>query len=430
MKDDQINKLISYCRPIQPQLKKMLYHELRHRDRKAEWHDGFIYSPGTHPVLLVAHMDTVHKSPVTTVYIDQTTTGSTEGDLWATEGIGGDDRCGIYIAMEILRTHDCHVVFTEDEETGAGGARKFVQAGIVPEIDFIVEFDRKNGNDAVFYGCDNEEFVKFVEQFGWKKTFGSFSDISIIAPALKIAAVNLSAGYEQAHTEYEFIRIADVDSAVERGIQLVGSIGTKYEYVEKTITYTHHDSYAYYHNGYTAWDNNTSASDDVKKKRTKGVVMCQWCGEKVGFQDTITSNAFTNTGVKDYFCKSCVATDPELAKYITPPVNKIIAGSNSDDGIEFDENDEFCSSCQTWLSEPDGEIPCKECAIDREWYRNKKKENNDDWPMSMFNDYPQSGNDDFNWDTGKYRKRPNFRKVKNKKRRKHRKHNNKQFTHQ
>jgi len=54
-----------------------------------------------------------------------------------------------------------------------GGAKKFVQSGINPELDFIVEFDRKNGNDAVFYGCDNDEFVKFVEQFEWKKTYGT-----------------------------------------------------------------------------------------------------------------------------------------------------------------------------------------------------------------------------------------------------------------
>ena len=51
--------------------------------------DGFIYYKGTFPVLLCAHMDTVHKElPRTMVYAN--------GTLSSPQGIGGDDRCGSF----------------------------------------------------------------------------------------------------------------------------------------------------------------------------------------------------------------------------------------------------------------------------------------------------------------------------------------------
>ena len=87
------------------------------------------------------------------------------------------------------------MLFCEDEETGGHGARAFTQSGIAADVHYIVEMDRRGDNDAVFYECDNPEFTEFVCSFGFSEEAGSFSDISVIAPYLKRAAVNISAGY-------------------------------------------------------------------------------------------------------------------------------------------------------------------------------------------------------------------------------------------
>jgi hypothetical protein len=50
---------------------------------------------------------------------------------------------------------------------------------------------------------------------------------------LGIAAVNLSSGYHNAHTLQETIRIADVQSIVERATRLIADAGTKYKYIER-----------------------------------------------------------------------------------------------------------------------------------------------------------------------------------------------------
>jgi len=254
----QINKLVSYCVLGQKKLKTKLEKELielRGKERLQQ-HAGFLYSPGTHPVLLVAHLDTAHKVLPTSLYIDESR--SKGGDLWCKEGIGGDDRCGVYIIMEIIKHLDCHVLYCEDEEVGAKGAKHFCASGITPDVQFIVEFDRKGNNDAVFYGCENKEFTDFVTSFGFKEEWGTFSDISVIAPHLEIAAVNLSSGYYQQHSPDEYIRLDDVESIIERVIPLLSDVSKKYEYIES-------DYYGWYAPG-----KSKNGYDEVGNE-------CDWC---------------------------------------------------------------------------------------------------------------------------------------------------------
>lgn len=142
---------------------------------------GFVYAAGNLPVLLVAHLDTVHQHQVETICY------SRDGRIMMSpEGIGGDDRAGVYMILRIIRAHRCHVLFCEDEEIGGKGAREFANSRIRPDINYIVEMDRRGTNDAVFYNCDNPESTDFVCGFGFEEAHGSFSDISVIAPVLAL----------------------------------------------------------------------------------------------------------------------------------------------------------------------------------------------------------------------------------------------------
>jgi hypothetical protein len=266
MKSHRIERLLNYCRPSQKNLKVTLAGELlrlRGKERVMN-RNGFLYSPGSHPVLLVAHLDTVHKQRPTSFYID--TTRSPDGDLWCKEGIGGDDRCGIFIVMELIERLDCHVLFTEDEEVGGRGAIKFCEFGISPDVQYIVEFDRRGKDDAVFYGCDNPDFTEFVEGYGFRESNGTFSDISYIAPALGIAAVNLSSGYYQAHTRQEYIRVADVKSIIERAARLISNVETHYEYIETEYMDWH-------------WQQELRIADRLYRRNCD--VRCPWCEEPI-----------------------------------------------------------------------------------------------------------------------------------------------------
>lgn len=240
--------------------------------------DGFIYSKGSIPLMLVAHMDTVHREQPTICKSD-------DEKIWmAPEGIGGDDRSGIWIILEIMKKHDVHVLFTQGEEVGCVGATDFTTCGIYPEINFMVEVDRKGDDDAVFYDCGNEEFKDFIiETTGYVESYGSFSDISVLAPHLNRAAVNLSSGYYNPHTNYEYINLDDMKNtrkAIESIIEEM-NWDKVYNYQKKYKTYSGYGksgirtnasvsgAYSYYDDYYDDYDDgygNVWKYDNVNKQ--------------------------------------------------------------------------------------------------------------------------------------------------------------------
>ena len=55
--------------------------------------------------------------------------------MMSPQGIGGDDRAGVYMILRLIQDLHCHVLFCEAEETGGHGAKAFVQSGIVPKVN-------------------------------------------------------------------------------------------------------------------------------------------------------------------------------------------------------------------------------------------------------------------------------------------------------
>ena len=189
---------------------------------------GYLYAEGAIPVLLVAHMDTVHRQPV-----EQICYSEDRAVAMSPQGIGGDDRCGVWMILQILRTTNCHVLLCEDEEVGCIGAKKFTSGSLRPQVNYIVELDRRGSNDAVFYHCDNPEFEDFVTSFGFETAGGSCSDISYIAPYLETAAVNISCGYYCEHQRYEYIHLEEMKLNAARVAQMVTQQTEHFEYREQ-----------------------------------------------------------------------------------------------------------------------------------------------------------------------------------------------------
>ena len=212
----------------QKRLKQALEAELIASEYTVQKQKGFLYAEGSTPVLLVAHLDTVHRAlPETICY-------SADGTvMMSPQGIGGDDRAGVYMILRLIQSCHCHVLFCEDEETGGHGARAFTKSGIKPDVNYIVELDRIGSNDAVFYNCMNEQFEQHICSFGFQTAFGSFSDISILAPKLNLAAVNLSTGYYNAHRENEIVHLDEVEKLIGRVEKLLQAKTERFSYTQK-----------------------------------------------------------------------------------------------------------------------------------------------------------------------------------------------------
>ena len=228
-----MNVFQGLCKLTQRGVKSNMERYLRDNGYEVIEEDGYLYAKGTVPVLLLAHMDTVHHEQCKDIV-------EKDGKLSSPQGIGGDDRCGVYIIMKLIKEFKCSVLFCEDEEQGCIGADKFAQSQHIKELDvnYMIEFDRKGNKDAVFYKCDNPEFTKFVTKTtGFKEDRGSCSDISRVAPAAGIAAVNLSSGYYNAHTSSEYVVFEDMLNTIEAAKILIATETEQFEYIEKKYTY-------------------------------------------------------------------------------------------------------------------------------------------------------------------------------------------------
>lgn len=231
-----MEKFKELCRKSQKELKFHVAAELLATHENVVMEDGYVFAQGKFPVLLVAHLDTVHKElPQKIIYNEKF------GTLSSPQGIGGDDRCGVYMILEIIKKYHCSVLFCEDEENGCIGAKKFCRSELAKELTFnyIIEFDRTGDKDAVFYDCDNPKFTKFITKEFYEESYGSFSDISWLAPELECAAVNLSCGYYYAHSNNEYVAFDEMKRSIEEACKILERTTDKdrFEYIEREWTY-------------------------------------------------------------------------------------------------------------------------------------------------------------------------------------------------
>ena len=73
-------------RATQPELKTCLHRWLEQNGFTSVSRDGYLYAAGSVPVLLVAHLDTVHREPVRDICYNADRTVA-----MSPQGIGGDD---------------------------------------------------------------------------------------------------------------------------------------------------------------------------------------------------------------------------------------------------------------------------------------------------------------------------------------------------
>ena len=239
------------CKKTVDDLYDFLPVELRKTHKKVKVTRDYIYAKGTYPVMLVAHMDTVHKESVKKIV------RKNKGTLITSpQGIGGDDRCGIYMILEIVKEFNCSVLFTDAEEVGCIGAQAFakaVESGKVKPapVNYIVEFDRRNGKDAVYYELDNEDFEEWVAESSgkyFKTAWGTYTDICEIAPVMKVAAVNLSCGYYKEHTKDEYVNLREMEASIEAAKKIIGTkVDKTFEWKEvpRTYKWSRYDDWGY-----------------------------------------------------------------------------------------------------------------------------------------------------------------------------------------
>lgn len=126
------------------------------------------------------------------------------------EGIGGDDKNGIFIALEALKKyHFIKIALFKEEETGCQGS-SHAEMSIFDNCRFVIQCDRRGNSDFITsIGCTDlcsEKFIQDVdpEKWGYKEEQGLMTDVETLKEkGLSVPAVNISCGYYNAHTDEE-----------------------------------------------------------------------------------------------------------------------------------------------------------------------------------------------------------------------------------
>jgi len=168
----------------------------------------------------VAHTDTVHEIQpcyeVVNAHGQMYAQNPLTGELL---GIGGDDKVGIFVAIEMLLKLDvCKVAFFRDEETGCNGSQE-ANMTFFDDVAFVLQCDRQGMGDFVtsIYGeqlCSNE-FTEACEsaliEYKRKPVDGGLTDVyQLKQNGLDVSCVNINCGYYNPHSNNEFIDVLEV----------------------------------------------------------------------------------------------------------------------------------------------------------------------------------------------------------------------------
>ena len=239
----------------------------------------FIVAKGDIPVGLVAHADTVFVYKPEEIYYDKEA-----NVMWSPEGLGADDRAGIYAIIQILNgRYRPHVIITTDEESGCIGStmlvKKFSEKPF-DELKFLIQLDRRGTKDSVYYDCANHDFETFINDFDFETNWGTLSDISVLAPFWGVAAVNLSVGYQDEHTMEERLFVGALFDTIEKVKKILAYVRDNevpvYEYIED-LTTRYYRKYSAGWKDYDEywWDDGY----DLHKITSPDKCQCAFCGE-------------------------------------------------------------------------------------------------------------------------------------------------------
>jgi putative aminopeptidase FrvX len=153
-------------------------------------------------------------------------------------GIGGDDKCGVYVCLELLRSlPNVKAAFFVSEETGCHGSKK-ADKEFFSNVGYVIQFDAP-GNWMVSEYCmgvklfdkDSDFFDKcdkvLTEGFNKRNKYQShpYTDVYALKQQFDFSCINFAVGYYNYHTEHEYVIVDDVFNTLDIADKMILELG-------------------------------------------------------------------------------------------------------------------------------------------------------------------------------------------------------------
>jgi len=204
-----------------------------------------------HLPLAVAHMDMVGEPKHPTRIWE-----SQQGFICPDGTLGGDDRCGIWVAMNLAmnyarghRSKRPHIFFSPDEERGSPSLDIFLgrrktrgKKKLRKMISWILDLDRRGSRHFVCYRGGEKPLLDWLKSIlpEWKKETGTYSDLARFQDELEIDGINLAVGFHDEHRCGEYVVMAELEEALDAARLLVEKSDSDMEFECDKPTYTVH----------------------------------------------------------------------------------------------------------------------------------------------------------------------------------------------
>lgn len=204
---------------------------------------------------VLAHMDTVHKDQIDLIQKDinldieecnvdgQTLLYARNPINGSPTGIGGDDKCGVYICLKLLEKIDkIKCAFFVEEEIGMLGSRE-CDIEFFQDVGYALQFDAPTNNWFSF-SCSGhrlwtEEYFDVIQNILNEYKIENisqdpFTDVVQLRKKFDFCCSVLPTGYYNQHTPKEYVVEQETENCVNLALDFVDKLGNKKYYFEKS----------------------------------------------------------------------------------------------------------------------------------------------------------------------------------------------------
>ena len=235
-------------------------------------------------------------------------------------GVGGDDKAGLYIALQVLRSVPfCKVALFVDEEVGCEGSGA-AALDWFNDCAYLIQNDRRGYADVVksIMGTTmaSDEFVEAVDPLVKKYCRkwcdnGGLTDVYTLATrGLDLSMLNLSCGYYLPHQPDEYIDLAELEATLRFNIEIVRKLGgTRYEHKANRSGYLYGGVYSGHWGGLGSPTIYQRPADPETETEGKA---CDYCKATKNLEVDAWGHWCGNCGGYSYRPETETATDPEV----------------------------------------------------------------------------------------------------------------------
>jgi putative aminopeptidase FrvX len=184
---------------------------------------------------VVAHMDTVHE------IVENLTPVNLNGRIFGMNlvtmelaGIGGDDKVGIFIALQCLeKFENIKIAFFRDEEYGCIGSYE-CDNDFFDNVGYVLQCDRQGNSDFITsissVKLSSKAFQKTIKPILKNHSYnfanGGMTDVLALKEnGISCSVANMSCGYYNPHSENEYVSIKDTFDCLDMVIEIIEFLG-------------------------------------------------------------------------------------------------------------------------------------------------------------------------------------------------------------